>query len=169
MKKIESIIGNTSEFLELIFEGLNKLDIDVSDRYLDHICYRVSNLKEYNDKKSQLLEIGELLTEADVNGRPIATFKLNEPVEYNSRKIELLELPAPKINTDYKSGLEHVEFVIEEGLDYWINKYSEINFEKSGMNKELNPEIKISLSQDLSVKFHPLSLDKVIEIEKNLK
>lgn len=165
---MENIIGNVESFLDEIFKGLENLKIDVKDRSLDHICYRVSTLEEYTTKKNELLALGILLTEADVNGRPIATFKLNNPINYNSRLIELIELPAPKKNTNYTSGLEHVEFVIDEGLNYWIEKYPNIDFEKSGMNKELNPEIKISINKDISVKFHPLNLEKVIEIENSL-
>lgn len=166
---MDKLLGNINSFLDNIFQGLEKLNIDVSNRQLDHLCYRVATIEEYNTKKDQLLDLGLLLTEADVNGRPIATFKLNEPIIYNSRKIELLELPAPKKNANYQSGLEHVEFVIEEGLDYWIEKYPDIHFETSGIAKNLNPEIKVSLSENTSVKFHPLSLDKVIEIEKGLQ
>lgn len=169
MNNIENIVGNINNFLNEIFIELDKLNVDVSDRTLDHICYRVASIEEYNTKKHQLLEISKLLTEADVNGRPIATFKLDSPIQYKSREIFLIELPSPKKNTNYKSGLEHVEFVIEEGLDYWMDKYPNLNFEKSGMSKDLNPEIKLSLSQDLCVKFHPLSLDKIIEIEKSLQ
>ncbi|MFN8674350.1 MAG: VOC family protein [Candidatus Sericytochromatia bacterium] len=162
---IENIIGDTTLFLDKIFNELKILNIDISNRFLDHLCYRVATLEEYNHKKEALLNFGVLLTEADVNGRPIATFKLTKPIVYNSREIFLIELPSPKKNTNYESGLEHIEFVIEEGLSYWIEKYPKIDFEKSGMSKELNPEIKIALSDNLAVKFHPLSLDKVIEIE----
>lgn len=165
---IEDIIGNTNAFLTQIFNELNNLKIDITNRQLDHICYRVATIEEYNLKRHELLQFGVLLTEANVNGRPIATFKLNEPIKYNSREIYLIELPSPKKNTNYESGLEHIEFVIEEGLYYWIEKYPNIDFEKSGINKKLNPEIKITLSNNLSVKFHPLSLDKVIQIENSL-
>ncbi|MFN8579236.1 MAG: VOC family protein [Candidatus Sericytochromatia bacterium] len=165
---LEDIIGNTNIFLTQIFNELNLLKIDINNRPLDHICYRVATIEEYNSKRNEILKFGTLLTEANVNGRPIATFKLNKPINYESREIYLIELPSPKKDTNYESGLEHIEFVIEEGLDYWIKKYPNINFEQSGMSKDLNPEIKISLSNNLSVKFHPLSLDKVIEIEKSI-
>ncbi len=75
-------------------------------------------------------------------------------------------MPSPKKNTSYSSGFEHVEFVSDIELDLFIKKYSWIDFDIGGMNKSLNPEIRVSLKNGLSVKFHPMSLDKVIEIEK---
>ena len=166
---MQEIIGNTDIFLDKIFKSLDNLNINLDNNLLDHLCYRVSTEQEYQEKKDQLLKCSTLLIEADVNGRPISTFKFDQPISYKSRKIELIELPSPKKNTNYTTGLEHVEFVIEEGLDKFMEKYPNIDFDKSGMSKGLNPELRVSLADNLSVKFHPISLEKVIEIEKNLE
>ena len=61
-------------------------------QFIDHACYRVADLKQYQILKSKFAELGELLTEANVNGRPIATFKLFHPVQIDSSiSIPLIE------------------------------------------------------------------------------
>lgn len=50
----------------------------------------------YKAKKQELAAFfGHLLGETQVNGRPIATFRLHEPVRYQQWRIDALELPAP--------------------------------------------------------------------------
>ena len=161
---------NTSEdveiFLDRIFYGLEKLKIDVSNYYLDHLCYRVATETEYQSRKSELLTDNKLLIESPVNGRLISTFKLNHSIIYGQRIIDVIELPSPKKNTEYLTGFEHVEFVINESFESFSQKYPDVNFDHSSANKSFNPEIRIEIEKNISVKFHHLSLEKVIEIEK---
>ncbi|MGZ5279068.1 MAG: VOC family protein, partial [Pseudobdellovibrionaceae bacterium] len=97
--------------------------------------------------------------------RPIATFQMKEPFQVQNQKIGLVELPAPKPGSPYQLGFEHAEFVIQESFDVFVSKFPALRFSKSG-NKNVNPELclKTKIGQ---VKFHHLSLDRVIEIEKS--
>ncbi|MBC7475055.1 MAG: VOC family protein [Candidatus Sericytochromatia bacterium] len=164
---IEDIIGNVKEFLDQLFMQIKILGIDITPFELDHICYRTSSEEEYQTKKLLILNYAKLLVESDVNGRLISTFKLNSSIRYNDRQIFLLELPAPKKGISYKSGLEHIELVIQDNFDIFMKKYPKIEWNIESINKKLNPEIKIKLENDLSVKFHHLSLKEVIEREKS--
>lgn len=162
---IESKLGNITFFLATIFSELEKLKIDVSDYYLDHICYRARSEIEYKEINLFLSNFSKLLVESDVNGRLISTFKFFEPIKYKNREIFIIEIPSPKKGVTYNSGFEHVEFVIKENLFEFMSKYPNIEFDISNVSKELNAEIRIKLTEDFSVKFHNQSLETVIELE----
>ncbi len=166
MIELDNILGESSEFLDAIFKNLAIYGIDVSKFELDHICYRVATKNEYLSTKQNLLKIGNILVESDVNGREITTFKLNQPIVYQSRIITILELPSPKMNSHYESGFEHVEFVIDGNLEDFQLKYPKIDFDKKAMKKTFNRDLRISFGA-ISVKFHEQSLERVIEIEEN--
>ncbi|MEL7120575.1 MAG: VOC family protein, partial [Bacteroidota bacterium] len=74
----------------------------------------------------------------------------------------ILELPAPKIISKYQEGFEHVEFVIDKPFNDFMTQYRYIKFETKGMNKSINPDIKIKYN-NLSVKFHHHNLEYVIK------
>lgn len=162
MESIQQILGDPKPFLQRIFEQLKSSKIDVADLELDHICYRVATVERYQILKEKLQNIGDLLTENHINGRAIATFKLHKPIVFQKRKIWVLELPAPKAGSNYPEGFEHVEFVISESFEDFMKRYPSAVFDKKGLSKKVNAELRISFG-NLSVKFHHQSLEYVIQ------
>lgn len=165
---LKEIIGDYDQFLDTIFLSLAEKKIDVKNYFLDHLCYRVATLEEYESNKQNLLEFGTLLVEAPVNGRPIATFKFHKPIVYQGREIYLIELPSPKKGTNYTTCLEHVEFVIDSSFQALLDKYPEIEFNTQNIDNMANPDIKIAFDNGLTVKFHIETLETIIEKEKAL-
>jgi predicted metalloenzyme YecM len=163
--KIYQIFPDPKIFLDKLFSSLENDKIDVSTYELDHICYRVESVIRYEELKKELKEIAELLSETIVSDRPIASYKLLEPLIYQDRKIFCLELPAPKENNMYKEGYEHAEFVIDINFEKFMQKHSNINFETKALEKKINPEL-VRKYSDHSVKFHHQTLEYVI---KNLE
>jgi len=104
---ILDLLGSPSNFLDKLFGYLSEKKIAVSNFELDHICYRVETEERYQALKIALSNLGELLTESQIGGRVIASIKLNDPIIYKNRKIEVVELPAPKQGSFYKEGFEH--------------------------------------------------------------
>lgn len=151
-------------FKDLLFE-LNQLGLSIENSQCDHLCFRVSSETEYQFYKAEILNHGQLLTEALVNGRAICTFRLNEPFKNREHEIKLLELPAPKTGSFYSTGFEHAEFVIEESFESLQKKHPQLQF-KSGGNPILNPELSLSLSPNKQVKFHYQPLYRVIQLEE---
>jgi len=162
MPPLQSIIGDHQPFLNNIFTLLEKDGIDVTDYELDHICYRVAGQARYEELKQALFQYGSLLVEAQIGGRPVSTFHLNDPLTFNKREIPCLELPAPKEGSYYPEGYEHVEFVIDLDFSKFRELYPQVNFDTQSMNKKINPDIKIDYAT-CSVKFHHYSLKEVIE------
>lgn len=159
----ENILNTDSikVFLDKIFLNLYNDQIDISNYELDHICYRVSSQKNYEVLKQKLWSFWELLTENIISWRVIAIFKLFEPIIYHERKIYILEIPSPKPWSNYEDWFEHVEFVINESFDDFMNKYSHIHFDTKDLIKNINPDIRRKYG-DISVKFHQQSLEYVV-------
>jgi predicted metalloenzyme YecM len=163
-KTLSDIITNPIEFLEKLFFMLEDIGLNVEKYPLDHLCYRVESMNEYKEKKEALLQFGKLLVESHVNGRLISTFKLFEPIHFQNRKIDLLELPAPKSGHKYKSGLEHVEFVTKDPLQKIVDRYPQYAFEVFGIHKKINADVTLKLG-DYCIRFHNQSLEEVIKQE----
>ncbi len=175
--------------------------IEVSSLQADHVCWRTETLEEYTELVAALLHDEEnnfsLLIKSEIGGRPIATFQLaKQPIRCNStgHEISVLEIPSPKAKSPYRSGLEHVEFVIptsSEGTTErspWNDATHQAAFDEfmrrrpklvdcwnqEARHKNINPDISIKLNlqqQDFSnnncsVKFHLMPLADVIAAEK---
>ncbi len=157
------IFNSVESFLEKIFLNLEKDKIDVSDFELDHICYRVETMQEYDELKKELGKTAKLLGEVKVKKRFIASYKLSKPIIFRNRKIWIVEIPQPSEHAFYKSGWQHVEFVMKENFQTFMGKYPQIEFQTGSMGKKINPEIKIEWD-DCVVKFHHQSLEYVVTV-----
>lgn len=162
--QLNNFIAAGQQFFEDLTTELKTL-IPVQTLKCDHLCFRVSTNQEYSFYKQALSEHGKLLTEATVNGRAISTFRLHHPFKTSTHEIELVELPAPKPGAFYPTGFEHAEFVINESFASFCEKHPQLHFSEGG-NKTLNPELSLKLKNEKQVKFHHLSLERVIEIEE---
>lgn len=134
---------------------------------IDHMCYRTTSIENYQQKKTELNNIARLLGETMVNGRPISTFRLNEPVRHQQWRIDAIELPAPKAGAGHAEGLEHVEFVLFDDIPTFLKKYEGKPFELRAADRGINPEVGLQLGR-YSVKFHLLNLPTVVWLENKL-
>ncbi|MEO0472234.1 MAG: VOC family protein [Bacteroidota bacterium] len=156
------LLGDPKPFLDRVFSYLEQDKVDVSDLFMDHICYRVETMARYKALKQSLLALGVCLTDKEVGGRPIATFELSEAFSYRRRSCRLLELPAPKSGRFYAEGYEHIEFVIPD-LQAFADQYAHLPLGQKGLAKAINPDLKLTYEAG-SVKFHPYPLDYVIRV-----
>lgn len=154
-------------FLESTFKKITASNIDVFHWPVDHLCYRTQTEAEYLFYKNELSQFSQLLIESEVNGRFISTFKLFESLKYQSRYIDLIELPAPKPGKITPTGFEHIEFVSPKSLIWIKEKYSHLNLKTAGLKKNFNQELEINLGEG-SIKFHNQSLESVINLESQL-
>ncbi|MFN8944080.1 MAG: VOC family protein [Pseudobdellovibrionaceae bacterium] len=168
--KIETFNINTfrlsgQQFLQQLSSQLIDRGIDTNLIKCDHLCFRVCTKEEYDFYKNFLANHGQLLAESLVNGRTISTFRIDSPFQYGPHEVDMVELPAPKTGTYYSTGFEHAEFVIDESFTSFRLKFKNLSFSDAG-NRILNPELSLKLGEGMQAKFHHLSLDRVIEIEK---
>lgn len=167
-------------------------DIDVTDLQADHVCYRTESIQQYTElvkalRSSEASDSFLLLVESEIGGRPIATFKLLQPIEVGSGNcrhyIDVVEIPSPKEGSPYDAGLEHIEFVIGDGkhksplndeahataLEAWMRKYPSVAWNTKAYHKECNPDVSFKMElcdyRKVSVKFHLMPLEEVIKFE----
>lgn len=153
-------------FLTELFVQLAEDSVDVSGYLLDHLGYAASTPGRYAELKQQLACSGELLVEAMINSRPIATYRLTEPIQFDAWQINCIELLAPIQNTTSGEGFIHAEFVIQEDFETFMTRYPLIHFDTRRVNDKINACIKIDYG-GVAVKFHHESLESVIGKELN--
>jgi len=168
MNDLQATIGDYHTFLKQIITEIQGEGFDLADfSQMDHMCYRVSSFEAYATKKQELAAFGRLLGETQVNGRPIATFRLFEPIRYENWRIDAIELPAPKEGIETVEGLEHVELVLLDDKEDFLKKYSYKQFDMRSADRGINPEIGFKLPT-YTVKFHLLNLPTVVYLENKL-
>lgn len=156
------------DFLFEAFTELEKYKLNLKTWEIDHVCYRTSSQENYKASKAIFEKLGTCLVESPVNGRLIATYKLNKPVRFKDYFIDLVEVPAPKPGKLTKEGFEHFEVVIDEDFESFMQENSQFKFNIKGLAKTLNPELEIEF-ENFAVKFHHKSLEHIINIELNEK
>jgi HAD superfamily hydrolase (TIGR01549 family) len=162
---LDKLYIDAQSFLSKVEALLIEKKIDTNIMQPDHICFRVQSQAEYMHFKQFLGENSLLLTEEIVNGRPICTYRFEVPFKFQNKSIYLLELPSPKLNNKYQTGFEHIEFVTKDSFEKIKFQYTDFDF-KLGGNAVVNPELSLALSDNVQIKFHHSSLDRVIELEK---
>jgi hypothetical protein len=79
---LESITGPVAPVVTAILEYVAQLALPLpSQLQIDHVCYRVEHFAQYKQIRDALLSFGTLATESMINGRPIASIKLYEPLQ----------------------------------------------------------------------------------------
>ena len=154
-------------FLDKMFIEIKRNQVNLYHWEIDHLCYRSSSIDHYNMLKKSFRAFSTLLSEVEINGRPISTFKLSKPIFYKDYTIDLIEIPAPKPGKEIRSGFEHFELVVDVSFDQIISAYPNSTFKKTGMTKVINPELQMTLESG-AIKFHHSSLEYVINIENSM-
>jgi predicted metalloenzyme YecM len=155
------------DFLAELLKSIDEAQMPLKKNWdIDHICYRTASAESYHQVCSELAKFAELLTESDVNGRPIATFKLQEPFKVEGHIIDLVEVPAPKGSVSFADGFEHVEIVVDIALTELKSELQEAGISYTESPKPFNTEIKVSIPRG-NLKFHQLSLESVIRLEQS--
>ncbi|MDV6253082.1 VOC family protein [Vibrio sp. EA2] len=165
------------------------LHLDLSQAQADHIALRINNTETAQQAHQAWTQYGNVISKAQINGRPIIVIEFDKMLESRGWKIECLELPYPAEDKLYPTeGWEHVEFVIpshaetaDEFLADLKHTYPDFGaqFEKL---EEMGVKIKLSspkgegerLSnptvafkyQSVCIKLHPHSLKRIVESEQ---
>jgi uncharacterized protein len=164
---IGDLLGSPQPFLNGVIEAANEHGVSISKLECDHICYRVAKLGRYELLRDQIAtECGTLVWESMVAGRPIAIFKLHNPVPFLGGQITCLELPAHKRGSDYENGWEHVEFVTGEPLKNFMLRYPKTAFGTKAISKAHSAEIDILGAKGPRIKFHERGILDVIAAEQ---
>lgn len=155
-----------AHFLDHVFAALDADGVDAQPFAMDHLCFRVATTQRYDEMKALLSTEGTLLGEHSVGGRPIATYALHVALVHRERRINVIELPAPKPGSPYPEGWEHAEFVIDVEPAVFASRYPQLPWDLSGADKPMNACVRLNYD-GCSVKFRRRALADVIMDERS--
>ena len=174
---VEAIIGAVEPFLGTVLSSMKERGIDISGKEIDHVCFRCTTIEEYLAVCKDIIDgnLGTVMIESMIGGRPITTIKLFDPINYKEYDIACIEIPCPKPG---KSGLEHCEIVIGEANDSPLNNRARLegfmamypsisDFDTKAIDKDINADVCLPVSGGYSVKFHLRPLYEVIVFEQD--
>lgn len=163
-----SPLPDPAPFLEHLFTALHADGLKVEHMELDHLCYRVATAERYATFKDIFAQHGTLLAESLIAGRPIATYRLHQGFRFMERIIDVVELPSPKPGSTYPEGYEHAEFVVDEDLLAFTQRYPALAWELDDLYKPTNADVRLRYP-GFNVKFHRQRLSDVIAAEQGDK
>lgn len=148
------MLNDYKTFLDEFFSLLASSKIDVSLFRLDHIAYYTSSASEYENLLNELTrDDAKIVDENIVGDRRVALLSLREPLIYEEYRIGLMELIEPLPGESTLSRWEHVELTSGLTLEQIVEKYPDLAWDTSRMDRKEFPMLKLKLSDTIQVKF----------------
>jgi predicted metalloenzyme YecM len=148
------IVDDYRKFLDEFFEKFDQLQVDASTYLMDHIAYQASSAEDYDRVVNELSQLGKMTREARVEKRRVGIFKLSTPLVYKHYTIPALEVVEPKQGKIHQSGFHHAEFVIDEDLQSFANRYPVVAWDLNAISRAEFPKVQLEFQGGLGVKFH---------------
>ncbi|ELM6649516.1 TPA: VOC family protein [Vibrio vulnificus] len=185
----QQMLEDLPGFMQKIESLADLLQLDLSFAQADHIALRVNENQTAQLSQQMWSEQGKVISQANINGRPIIVIEFDASLASRGWKIECLELPYPAEGKAYpQEGWEHVEFVVpshaqtaEDYLADLKHTYPAFGAQFSKL-EELGVKVKLSSPkgegerlnnptvafkyQGICIKLHPHSLKRIVESEQ---
>ncbi|GGY87456.1 VOC family protein [Shewanella fodinae] len=180
----QTLMASFADFAARMQKFVHRLGLQVLPQ-CDHAAIRVNSRQLADKLQQQFLIDGELLSDKQINGRPILIIKLPQALRLEQYRIPCIELPYPKDKHYDSEGWEHIELVLPceatdcaqlrqallnriptlatvfDGDDAISIKYSS----PAGADERLpNPTIAF-YCEELCIKVHPHSIETIIASE----
>ncbi|MBG5918195.1 MULTISPECIES: VOC family protein [Providencia] len=166
------------EFEQKLAKVAAELSLSLTDYQIDHISVRCHHIETAQRWQTGLLKCAQLLSENEINGRPICLFELNRPLVIAAQEVSVVELPFPKDKRYAQESWEHIELVMNVAPEQLESAalallpqplpegYSVKMSQPKGQSESLpNPTLAVT-NGEITVKYHPYTLKQVIESEK---
>ena len=157
------MLANINEFLDKFFDSFKKLGVNCDGFEIDHVAYQASSSEDYESLKPRFEEVGEMVSESVVGGRRVGIYKLNRVLVYMNYSIPAVELIESKDGQECDSEWQHVEFVIDESLREFADRYANVSMDLSAIDRDEFPKVQTKLENGFGVKFHVKSVLEEIE------
>ena len=175
--QLKDLFNELPLFEEKMIQLANTLNIDLSCYPTDHISLRCHELVLAEQWREGLNQCGTCISANEINGRSIYLFKLDIPLIVLNQPVFIVELPFPTHKTYLYQGWEHIEQVISIKPDLLINTVRsllpnplpetlklKISEPKGDKERLPNPTVAVTNGQ-VTLKYHPYSLQKIVESE----
>lgn len=160
-----------------------RLGVSLQTLAPDHISLRCHQNSTAERWAAGLSQLGEMFSQAEINGRPVCLFRLRTPLSLLGHQVSVVELPWPGNKHYPHEGWEHIEVVLE-GDPQTLGQRAMALIADHGLTQ---PGISFKTSQPAAVegalpnptlavtdgkttlKFHPFSLEEVVASEQSLR
>jgi predicted metalloenzyme YecM len=106
------LIDSAPRFAKDVIALADELGLPLRDYACDHIALRVNDWQACESLYRDWLALGQELSCAEINGRPIVVFELSQPLTVLDWTVACVELPYPSDKRYPQEGWEHMEWVI---------------------------------------------------------
>ena len=179
-----------NDFMEKIKVLGDALQLNLNEYQADHIALRINDSTLAKLAHHEWAQEGRVISEANINGRPIVVIEFDQPLTASGWSIECLELPYPAEGKIYpEQTWEHVEFVIPSraitAREYLADlkqrypafdaQYHELEdrgikvklSSPKGEGERLNNPTVAFKQNGVCIKIHPHSLKAIVESEQD--
>ncbi|MDG6897806.1 metalloprotein [Actinobacillus delphinicola] len=184
--KNPEILFTFEEFQQKIMQLSQAMHLDLTEQEIDHLAIRVNEQDEAQKWLDLLLKYGTIISQNEVNGRPIYLIKLAMPITIFNNQVSVIELPFPK-KIYPVTGWEHLEIVMpfldKESIEDWekriLTHYGWLDNESLKVKcsqpqvegeQKPNPSIAVSFKESMHnhccIKVHPYTIESIIEVLK---
>ncbi|MBY6185214.1 VOC family protein [Marinobacter hydrocarbonoclasticus] len=111
---LDTLMAELPAFGEKASKLADRLGLLRAGLLADHIALRITEKPDAEALRDALLARGTLLSDKQINGRPILLIQLDTPIQVGPWAIDLVELPFPD-GKKRRDGWEHVELVLPCG------------------------------------------------------
>lgn len=177
---LADLVNDMPRFVDALASFAKTLRLDLSAYHADHISLRCHQNATADRWREGLTQCGVLLSETEINGRPICLFSLSVPLSVGPLSIDLVELPYPGEKRYPHEGWEHIELVLSGGEEGFYTRALAlladealvapgIKLKQSSPKGEYerlpNPTLAIT-DGTVTIKFHPYSLRDIVASER---
>ncbi len=141
------------KFLDDIFPKIEEKGINIDKFKLDHIGYQASSATDYQKKRDDFFKYGNLISESIVGNRRVAVIKLTKPLIYKDDNLNVIEVIEPKPKQEVKSSWDHIELTSDYELEELMEKYPNIEWKTSALNRDIFPMLILKLESGYTIKF----------------
>lgn len=175
--ELQDLWDSLPEFEQKLMKMAKVLAISLTDFPIDHISVRCHHIATAERWREGLSHCAQLLSDNEINGRPIYIFELKQPIVVASQEVFVIELPFPKGKSYPRETWEHVEMVINVDPEQLENSakallpnslpdgYSLKMSQPKGQSERLdNPTLAVT-NGIITIKYHPFTLKDIIKSE----
>ncbi|CNE09855.1 VOC family protein [Yersinia kristensenii] len=177
--ELSDLLTDLPRFEQKLVIFAAKLNLDLTQFSADHISLRCHQTETAQRWRRGLQRCGHLMSETQINGRPICLFDLTPALVVGPWQIDCVELPYPGKTHYPHEGWEHVELVLSGDSQTLMQRARAllpatlpdgvtIKFSSpQGEHERLaNPTLAVS-DGEVTIKFHPYTLRQIIDSERN--
>ncbi|AYA40313.1 VOC family protein [Xenorhabdus nematophila] len=175
--ELQDLAVDLAMFEQKLKQFAEDLSLYFTQYSADHISLRCNEISLANQWRRGFLQCGQLMSENIINGRPICLFELEQPINLLGWKIDCVELPYPTQKHYIHQGWEHVEIVLPTQAEQLIYEAYQLlpdplpdgfrikeSHPKGDKERLPNPTLAVT-NGEITVKFHPFSIQKIVSSE----